>query len=64
MKLKFADNYNLFVIYLVLNLSGYNDENNKKGMHATRKEIRHYFKRHEKDNIKIIEPIKKLLKTF
>ena len=45
MKLKFADNYNLFVIYLILNLSGYNDENNKKGMHPVRKMVRGEFRK-------------------
>lgn len=64
MKLKLTDNYNLFVIYLILNLSGYNDENNKEGMHPVRKKIRHYFRRHKKDNIKIIEPIRGLLKKI
>jgi len=64
MKLKFADNYNLFVIYLVLNLSGYDEENNKKGMHPIRKKIRYYFKRYKKDDIKIIKPIRGLLKKI
>ncbi len=64
MKLKFSDNYNLFVIYLILNLSGYNDENNKEGMHPVRKKIRNYFRKHKKDDIKIIEPIRKLLKKI
>jgi len=64
MTLKFTDNYNLFVIYLILNLSGYDDENNKKGMHPIRKKIRYYFRRYKKDDIKIIEPIRKLLKKI
>jgi len=64
MKLKFADNYNLFVIYLVLNLCGYNDENNREGMHPIRKEIREYFKKHGKSNIKIIKPLKGSLKKY
>lgn len=64
MTLKFADNYNLFVIYLILNLSGYNDENNKKGMHPIRKKIRNYFIKHRKDDLKIIKPITGLLKKL
>jgi len=64
MTLKFSDNYNLFVIYLILNLSGYDDNNNKKRMHPIRKKIRDYFIKHRKDDLKIIKPIRGLLKKF
>ena len=64
MELKLTDNYNLFVIYLILNLSGYDDENRKEGMHPARKRMREYFRRYKKDNIKIIEPIRRLLKKI
>lgn len=64
MKLKISHNYNLFVIYLILNLCGYDDENNKKGMHPIRREIRSYFRKSKKDSIKIIKPIRKLLKKI
>jgi len=63
MTLKFADNYNLFVIYLILNLSGYDDENNKKGMHPVRKKIRRYFEKYKKDE-KAIKLVRKLLKKI
>jgi hypothetical protein len=63
MKLKFTDNYNLFVIYLVLNLSGYNDENNPKGMHPIRKNVRRCLGKYKKDD-EAIKSVKKLLKKF
>jgi len=64
MTLKFSDNYNLFVIYLILNLSGYDDNNNKKEMHPIRKKTRDYFIKHRKDDLKIIKPIRGLLKKI
>lgn len=62
MKLKFSDNYNLFVIYLLLNLSDYNDENNKKGMHPLRKQIRKDFFKYKRKNREILSAMKHLLK--
>lgn len=64
MQLKFSDNYNLFVIYLILNLSGYNDENNKKGMHPLRIKVRKYFEKYKKDYKELFDLMMKFSKQF
>jgi hypothetical protein len=64
MKLKFSDNYNLFVIYLILNLSGYDDENNKKGMHPIRKKIRKNFLKYKKRYKELFGTMKGILKKI
>jgi hypothetical protein len=62
MKLKFSDNYNLFVIYLLLNLSGYDDENNKRGMHPARKMVRRKFQKYNRKNKKFLSKMRGLIK--
>jgi hypothetical protein len=62
MKLKFANNYNLFVIYLILNFCGYNDENRKKGMHPVRKMVRSEFQEYNRKNKKFLLEMKGLMK--
>jgi len=64
MKLKFADNYNygLFVIYLILNLCGYDDENNKEGMHPVRIMVRNEFRKYNRESKKFLLAMKELMK--
>jgi len=64
MTLKFSDNYNLFVIYLILNLSGYDNENNKKGMHPIRKKIRKEFLKYKTEYKNLFSATKKILKRI
>lgn len=64
MKLRFSDNYNLFVIYLLLNLSGYDDENRKEGMYPLRKQVRKEFFKYREKNKEVLSAMKKLLKKY
>jgi len=60
LKLEIKVSKDIFMLFLALNLTGYNDENNKKGIHPVRREARNLLKEQNWD--KKYPYFKKILK--